>query len=148
MLSLCRWVQTLFLIMVAQWPRGSCLWPCLRKLWLVLMAQERCILMVLFRIFLCLSWWTRAAHTLTHIADKLQGVQQLSGSIQVQVANGGIMHCSTHFPAAVWMIQNCSFTSDLRILPLQHFDDPGNGLARVLQPDEGPLEVEVDVNSV
>ena len=32
------------------------------------------------------------------------------------------MHCSTHLPAAVWRIQDCSFTSDLRILPLQHFD--------------------------
>ena len=58
----------------------------------------------------------------SHVAAKLQGVQRLSGSITVQVANGGIMHCSTHLPAAVWRIQDCSFTSDLRILPLQHFD--------------------------
>jgi len=43
-------------------------------------------------------------------------------TISVQVANGGILHCSTHIPAVVWSIQDYSFSSDLRVLPLKHFD--------------------------
>jgi len=56
------------------------------------------------------------------IADKLQGVQRMPDTISVQVANGGILHCSTHIPAVVWSIQDYSFSSDLRVLPLKHFD--------------------------
>ena len=56
------------------------------------------------------------------VAAQLPGVQQLSDAISVQVANGNVMLCSTHLPAAVWKIQNYHFSSDLRILPLQHFD--------------------------
>jgi len=56
------------------------------------------------------------------VAAQLPGVQQLSDAISVQVANGNVMLCSTHLPAAVWKIQNYHFSSDLWILPLQHFD--------------------------
>ena len=58
----------------------------------------------------------------SHIADNLVGVQLLSSSVKVQVANGGIMQCSSHLPASAWTIQGHSFTTDLRVLPLQHFD--------------------------
>jgi len=56
------------------------------------------------------------------VAAQLPGVQKLSDAISVQVANVNVMLCSTHLPAAVWKIQNYHFSSDPRILPLQHFD--------------------------
>ena len=34
------------------------------------------------------------------LADKLTGVQPLPSALQVQVARGGIMACSSHLPAA------------------------------------------------
>jgi len=58
----------------------------------------------------------------SHIADKLQGVQFLPSAISVQDANGGIMQCATHLPRASWSIQDFNFSSDLQVLPLQHFD--------------------------
>lgn len=57
-----------------------------------------------------------------HIADKLIGIQQLYSSIKVQVADGGIMQWSAHLRGTSWMIQDYTFVSDLRILPLQQFD--------------------------
>ena len=56
------------------------------------------------------------------IAAQLSRVQSLSQPIQVQVANGAILQCSSHLPAAVWLIHDHSFSADLRVLPLQHFE--------------------------
>ena len=56
------------------------------------------------------------------VAARLQGVQPLSRPIRVQVANGAVLQCSHHLPNAIWSIDDHSFSADLRVLPLQHFD--------------------------
>ncbi|CAO1939527.1 unnamed protein product [Urochloa humidicola] len=56
------------------------------------------------------------------LADRLQGVQPLAETIQVQVANGQLILCKSHIPAGSWSLQGHSFSSDLKVLPLQHFD--------------------------
>lgn len=57
-----------------------------------------------------------------HLAQDLQGVTSMSHPITVRVANGQTLTCDTHIPSAHWFIQNCSFSSTLKILPLSHFD--------------------------
>jgi hypothetical protein len=42
--------------------------------------------------------------------------------IRVQVANGGMLVCSTMVPQASWSIQDCSFLQDLQVLTLPNFD--------------------------
>ena len=56
------------------------------------------------------------------IADKLPGVQLMPTPIRVQVANGDVVQCSSFLPSASWVLQGYNFASDLRVLPLQHFD--------------------------
>ncbi|WVZ54205.1 LOW QUALITY PROTEIN: hypothetical protein U9M48_005042 [Paspalum notatum var. saurae] len=56
------------------------------------------------------------------MATVLDGVAPLSQPINVQVANGAVLSCTSHIPQAVWSLQHCQFTSDLKILPLQHYD--------------------------
>jgi hypothetical protein len=56
------------------------------------------------------------------IAAKLLGIQRLTAPISVQVANGEILQCAAYLPGAVWTVQDIRFSSDLRVLPLQHFD--------------------------
>jgi hypothetical protein len=41
---------------------------------------------------------------------------------RVQVANGGLLSCDKMIPHAVWSIQGCEFSQDLRVLPLPKFD--------------------------
>ena len=108
-LSSPRHLQSLLQIRVVPWPRGSCSLLYLQKLWPAQAVPAQCVL---------------RAHSFlsSAVAAQLPGVQRLSDAISVQVANGNVMHCSTHLPAAVWKIQNYHFSSDLRILPLQHFD--------------------------
>lgn len=56
------------------------------------------------------------------LAFQLNGLTQLPGPIRVQVANGAILQCSSHIPAGIWSVQEFSFTSDLKIIPLDHYD--------------------------
>jgi hypothetical protein len=65
-----------------------------------------------------------SSHTFlsTKIGSSLPHLQQLQPSLAVQVANGEILQCTHHIPQAVWSIQGCSFTTDLKILPLQSYD--------------------------
>jgi hypothetical protein len=41
---------------------------------------------------------------------------------RVQVANGGLLSCDKVVHHAVWSIQGCEFSQDLRVLPLPTFD--------------------------
>lgn len=56
------------------------------------------------------------------IADHLVGVSQLPTPLIVQVANGGILQCDSALLSASWAIQDITFSSNLKILPLPHFD--------------------------
>ncbi|CAO2191183.1 unnamed protein product [Urochloa humidicola] len=58
----------------------------------------------------------------TALADQLRGVLPLEGSLSVKVANGDKLACASHLPGGVWSVQGCSFTSDLKVLPLMHYD--------------------------
>jgi hypothetical protein len=65
-----------------------------------------------------------SSHTFisTSIAAHCSGIQQLPVPLQVQVANGEVLTCSSYIPAASWSIHHCQFTSDLKILPLTSYD--------------------------
>lgn len=56
------------------------------------------------------------------MADQLQGVSQLSVPLTVQCANEGIIQCVSILLAASWSIQGIMFSSDLKVVPLPHFD--------------------------
>ena len=42
--------------------------------------------------------------------------------IPVHVANGHHLICQTEFVDMAWTVQSCTFTSTLKVLPLQHYD--------------------------
>lgn len=49
-------------------------------------------------------------------------LQPLIPHVNVQVANGQVLSCSSHIPAAIWSIQGCQFSSDLIVLSLSSYD--------------------------
>lgn len=65
-----------------------------------------------------------SSHTFlsTRIVNSIAVVQSMDKPMSVRVANGGLLHCSATIPAAQWSVGDYSFTTDLKILPLQHFD--------------------------
>ena len=65
-----------------------------------------------------------SSHTFlsTSVAASLTGVQQLVPIVIVQVANGAVMQCYSHIPDGNWSVQGCSFSADLKILPLSPYD--------------------------
>lgn len=54
------------------------------------------------------------------MAKTLLGVQQLRLVVIMQVANGAVLHCDSHIPAATWTVQSCSFITNLKLLGLQY----------------------------
>jgi hypothetical protein len=65
-----------------------------------------------------------SSHTFLNqqMAAKLQEAQSVPIPLQVQVADGNVLQCCQHFPAAVWSIQGCDFHADLKVLPLSSYD--------------------------
>lgn len=65
-----------------------------------------------------------SSHTFVshQVASKLQGIQSLPSDVQVKVANGDILHCSAVLPNTVWSVDDFTFCSSLKVLPLYHFD--------------------------
>lgn len=65
-----------------------------------------------------------SSHTFlsTKLSPMLQGVCPLSQPIQVQVANGAVLSCSTYIPQAQWSVQGYNFVTDLKLLPLPSHD--------------------------
>lgn len=55
-------------------------------------------------------------------ADKLEGVCPLPVPIQVQVANRAMLQCHSYIPGGIWSIKEYSFTSDIKVIPLEHYD--------------------------
>jgi hypothetical protein len=58
----------------------------------------------------------------TDLASHCSNLQQLDTPLKVQVANGDVISCSSFVPKATWSIQDCHFTSDLKVLPLSTYD--------------------------
>jgi hypothetical protein len=55
-------------------------------------------------------------------AAELLGIHALTNVVKVQVANGSILTCDSFIPQAQWSMDEYSFTSDMKIIDLQHFD--------------------------
>ena len=58
----------------------------------------------------------------SNLAAKLQGVSSLSAPVTVKVADGGVLQCSSQCVGLQWETQGCTFTSDVKVLHLQHYD--------------------------
>lgn len=56
------------------------------------------------------------------VAQSLHGIQKLVLTVPVQVANGAVLYCTSHIPAASWSVQGYTFTTDLKLLPLSAYD--------------------------
>ncbi|WVZ48794.1 LOW QUALITY PROTEIN: hypothetical protein U9M48_000203 [Paspalum notatum var. saurae] len=56
------------------------------------------------------------------LAQQLSGHSKLASPMSVRVANGAVLQRVTQLEAATWEVQGYQFSSDLKILPLQHFD--------------------------
>lgn len=56
------------------------------------------------------------------LACKLQGQQDLTSPLRVQVANGEILHCTMQFHQIQWSIHGYLFTLDFKVLPLTSYD--------------------------
>jgi len=61
-------------------------------------------------------------HTSTVLASKLHGCTTVHVPVTVHVANGHQLKCQSEFVDMPWSIQNYTFTSTLKVLPLQHYD--------------------------
>jgi len=55
-------------------------------------------------------------------ASGLSGIVPLSKLIGVNVADGTSIHCDSQILNVAWSVQGCVFQSDLKILPLLHYD--------------------------
>ncbi|KAK3165597.1 hypothetical protein QOZ80_1AG0035230 [Eleusine coracana subsp. coracana] len=56
------------------------------------------------------------------VAKNLSDKSSTDSILQVAVANGDKLMCSSMLKSATWNIQNCAFCCDIRILPLAHYD--------------------------
>jgi hypothetical protein len=56
------------------------------------------------------------------VVGQLSGRSSLPKPLSVQVANGTPIVYQTQFQNAEWVVQGCKFSSDLKVIPLQHFD--------------------------
>lgn len=57
-----------------------------------------------------------------HLANKLTGIQPLSQSGHVRVADGGELICSAVAPQCVWYSPGHEFYTDLEVLALGTYD--------------------------
>jgi hypothetical protein len=58
----------------------------------------------------------------TSLASIVPGVKPMSKTVQVKVADGNSVPCSSEIPLAVWSVQGFEFHSNLKLLPLGGFD--------------------------
>ncbi|CAN6166876.1 unnamed protein product [Urochloa humidicola] len=65
-----------------------------------------------------------SSHTFisTILSSQLSGVVQLPTQLNVQVADGKSVPCTSHMPAAVWSMNGLEFTGDLKLLNLGAYD--------------------------
>ena len=65
-----------------------------------------------------------SSHTFisAQLASKLDGVSVSTKSVQVQIANGGVLSCNSELHNATWSIQGYTFISTLKVLPIASYD--------------------------
>jgi hypothetical protein len=56
------------------------------------------------------------------VADSIPGRRQMPLPMNVKVADGTVIQCSSEIPDVAWEVQGHSFHSKLRVLPLGSFD--------------------------
>lgn len=56
------------------------------------------------------------------LVSRLPAVQSVPISASVQIASGGLLHSSQLLHQVCWTVDQCSFRSDFRVLPLAAFD--------------------------
>lgn len=56
------------------------------------------------------------------VIQGLEGLSPLAVPVQVRVANGATLSCSTQLLQAAWSVQGYQFVSGLKILDIPHFD--------------------------
>jgi len=56
------------------------------------------------------------------LASKLTSGSSVLASLTVQVADGNKLVCQTEFVDMQWSVQSYTFSSNLKVLPLQHYD--------------------------
>jgi hypothetical protein len=52
----------------------------------------------------------------------LNHLQTQTIDVQVQVASGEVLHCDRILKHVPWAVNDCTFTTDMKVLPLGHFD--------------------------
>jgi hypothetical protein len=52
----------------------------------------------------------------------LNHLQTQTIDVQVQVASGEVLHCDRILKHVSWAVNDCTFTTDMKVLPLGHFD--------------------------
>ncbi|WVZ62826.1 LOW QUALITY PROTEIN: hypothetical protein U9M48_012526, partial [Paspalum notatum var. saurae] len=69
-------------------------------------------------------FYSGSSHTFIsdQVARQLTGVVPLRIPPIVRVANGTTLQCVSSIPHAVWSVQQCQFSIDLLVLPLQAYD--------------------------
>jgi hypothetical protein len=58
----------------------------------------------------------------SHVATQLSGISDMPCSMMVQVADGNRLICSKQLLGARWSVQQCTFTTDFRILDFSAYD--------------------------
>ncbi|XP_066166261.1 uncharacterized protein [Oryza sativa Japonica Group] len=56
------------------------------------------------------------------VLPHLTGVKSLLTPIQVKVANGTVLYCTSELPAAKWEVQGHQFSTNFKLLPLDNYD--------------------------
>jgi hypothetical protein len=56
------------------------------------------------------------------LAIQLSGSSALHSDLWVKVANGATVCCTSQFREAKWEVRGYEFTSDFKVILLQHFD--------------------------
>ncbi|CAO2166027.1 unnamed protein product [Urochloa humidicola] len=65
-----------------------------------------------------------SSHTFisSKMAGQLQGSKPMESSLLVTVADGSRLQCTSHFEQLQWSTQGCKFSSEARLLSLEHYD--------------------------
>lgn len=56
------------------------------------------------------------------MVSQLQGVTPLQQTLNVTVANGNLLQCSSQVVKGQWSVQDCTFVSDLKVITLPCYD--------------------------
>jgi hypothetical protein len=91
----------------------------------VLRRPKLCVLLVFYRVTPSPYWWTLGAPIHSLVANWVPHCPTFSSynlSWQYKLLTVRYYTVISIFQQAVWLVQGCSFTTDLKLLPLQSYD--------------------------